>query len=146
MEKINTEKIISTLLVYGFDKVDSLLYTLVLGKLTLDNYNSNGRLFEFEDKKTSVFFDIYVKNDGFTYSLIDGYDLDTRVETHIEGYYTTLKKALHPSQTLLEYFDKIDFKEIIIKKIASIGADKIEEFNFLFSNLFNFSSSPFSTN
>ena len=37
MEKINSEILISTLFLIGFDRVDSLLFKYVLGKLSIDN-------------------------------------------------------------------------------------------------------------
>ena len=37
MNRITTENIVSSLLVLGFDRVDSLLYSYVLGKITLEN-------------------------------------------------------------------------------------------------------------
>ena len=37
MEKINSEILISTLFLIGFDRVDSLLFKYALGKLSIDN-------------------------------------------------------------------------------------------------------------
>ena len=37
MEKINSEILISTLFLIGFDRVDSLLFKYTLGKLSIDN-------------------------------------------------------------------------------------------------------------
>ena len=45
MEKINSEMIISSLFVIGFDKVDPLLYAYTLGQLSI--YNRQLQLFEF---------------------------------------------------------------------------------------------------
>lgn len=132
MEKINTEKIVSSLLVYGFDKVDSLLYTLVLGKLVIDNREN--KLFKFEDEDLSLFFRIYVNYDDTVYSLRNDYTLDSRVETMMEGYYCPLRSILKTSENLLNYFDKIDFNEIVMKKILCIGSEKLEELDFLFSS------------
>ena len=50
MEKINTETLVSSLFVIGFDKVDALLYTYTLGQLSLDNQKL--QLFKFEQYKT----------------------------------------------------------------------------------------------
>ena len=52
MEKINTEILVSSLFVIGFDKVDALLYTYTLGQLSLDNQKL--QLFEFEDSNRFV--------------------------------------------------------------------------------------------
>lgn len=51
MEKINTEILISSLISIGFDKVDSILYTYTLAKLTTDNYRL--KTFCFEEKEFS---------------------------------------------------------------------------------------------
>ena len=48
MEKINTEILVSSLFKIGFDKVDSLLYTNTLGKLSIDNQKS--QLFHLNKK------------------------------------------------------------------------------------------------
>ena len=45
MERINTEILVSSLLVSGFDKVDSCLYTLILG--LLGHQNVDMMQFEF---------------------------------------------------------------------------------------------------
>lgn len=37
MEKITTEVLLTTLFEYGFDKVDPVLFTLVLGKASIDD-------------------------------------------------------------------------------------------------------------
>ena len=51
MEKINTETLVSSLFVIGFDKVDALLYTYTLGQLSLDNQKL--QLFKFEQLQIS---------------------------------------------------------------------------------------------
>ena len=51
MEKIDSEIIISSLFLMGFNQVDSLLYTYTLGKITTDNIFEE--TFEFKDKETS---------------------------------------------------------------------------------------------
>ena len=62
MEKINTETLVSSLFVIGFDKVDALLYTYTLGQLSLDNQKL--QLFKFEDSSMSQKFNDYVDYDG----------------------------------------------------------------------------------
>lgn len=59
MEKINTEILISSLISIGFDKVDSLLYTYTLAKLTTDNYRL--KTFCFEEKEFSQTFNKYIE-------------------------------------------------------------------------------------
>ena len=43
MEKINTEILVSSLFKLGFDKVDSILFTYTLAKITIDG------VFSFEE-------------------------------------------------------------------------------------------------
>ena len=47
MEKINTESLISSLFILGFDQVDSVLFTYTLGKLSLDDKEKQ---FYFEEQ------------------------------------------------------------------------------------------------
>lgn len=45
MEKINSEILISTLFLIGFDRVDSLLFKYTLGKLSVDNIEKKKSLY-----------------------------------------------------------------------------------------------------
>lgn len=62
MKRINTEILVSSLLVSGFDKVDSCLYTLILG--LLGHQNVNMMQLEFVDETFSQSFTDYVDFDG----------------------------------------------------------------------------------
>lgn len=62
MEKLNTEILISSLLIIGFDKIDPALFTYTLGKISLDNRKPE--LFEFQDSETSETFNKYFDYDG----------------------------------------------------------------------------------
>ena len=111
---ISTETVIASLLVMGFDKVDNLLFTLTLGKLTSDEkFNKE---FEFKDEVLSPIFNDFVINDGYAYHLKDGYTLDTDV-SGLPGSKWLLKNSLRSNWRLLEYLNKMDFKDIIISKI-----------------------------
>ena len=131
MEKINTETLVSSLFVIGFDKVDALLYTYTLGQLSLDNQKL--QLFKFEDSSMSQEFNDYVDYDGITFKLKEGLTLKTNISP-LENYDIPLEKALHTNEKLIEYLSKLDFRKIIIKKIETLGVDKIISFYLLFSN------------
>ena len=133
MSKINSEIIISSLFRIGFDQVDSLLYTYTLGKIFQDNAELN--LFEYENKELSETFNKYIDNDGNVYKFKDGYDLNTIVSLKpIQNIELPLYKVLNINSLLIEYLKEIDFKEIIFKKIVSLGIDKINDFEKLFSD------------
>lgn len=77
MEKINSEILISTLFLIGFDRVDSLLFKYTLGKLSVDNIEK--KEFIFKDEELSGTFNKYVDFNGSFYSLKSNYSLDTNV-------------------------------------------------------------------
>ena len=131
MEKINTEILVSSLFAIGFDKVDALLYTYTLGQLSIDNQKL--QLFEFENSETNQIFNEYVDYDGIIFKLKDGITLETNV-SHVENYSWPLKKALYTNKKLIEYLSRLDFRKMILKKIESLGVDKIDSFDLLFSN------------
>lgn len=131
MEKINTEILVSSLFTIGFDKVDALLYTYTLGQLSVDNHKL--QLFEFEESETSQKFNEFVDYDGIIFKLKDGVSLETNISP-VENYVYPLSKALHTNKKLIEYLSKLDFRKIIIKKIQTLGVDRIDNFDILFSN------------
>ena len=103
MEKINTETLVSSLFVIGFDKVDALLYTYTLGQLSLDNQKL--QLFKFEDSSMSQKFNDYVDYDGITFKLKEGLTLKTNISP-LENYNITWEKALHTNEKLIEYYKR----------------------------------------
>lgn len=131
MEKINTEILVSSLFAIGFDKVDALLYTYTLGQLSIDNQQL--QLFEFEDSEIHKIFNKYVDYDGITFKLKDGITLDTMASYNGEKFYP-LRKMLNINRKLIEYLSELDFRKIILKKIESLGADRLEIFDLLFSD------------
>ena len=124
MEKLNTEILINSLFIIGFDKVDSVLFTYTLGKLSIDNCKE--RLFEFEDEETTKVFNKYIDYDGIVFKLKEGYTLDTNVSSK-EGYVFPLKNLLHKNRKLIEYLNNLDFSEIILKKAELYGVRNIEQ-------------------
>ena len=131
MEKINTEILVSALFAIGFDKVDALLYTYTLGQLSIDNQQLD--LFEFEDYETHQIFNKYVDYDGVTFKLKDGITIDSMASYNDEKYYP-LRKMLNTNRRLIEYLSGLDFRKIILKKIESLGVDRLDSFDLLFSN------------
>lgn len=130
MEKISTEAIVSSLFVLGFDKVDSLLYTYLLGKLTIDNHRLS--LFEFEEKPFSELFIKYVDYDNSVFKIKDGYTLDTNVSP-IEDYNWTLRDLFSRNCELIEYLNNLDFSEIVAKKLESYNIARQDDIEQKFS-------------
>ena len=123
--------LVSSLFVLGFDSVDSMLFTYTLGKLSLDNHKLN--LFEFKDDLTTNTFNKYVDYNGITFKLKEGYSLDTNVSP-IEGRNFPLRYALQTNKKLLEYLESVDFREIMSKKVSTMGYERLDKFDYLFSN------------
>ncbi len=124
MEKINTEILVSSLLIIGFDKVDPALYTYTLGKLTIDNYKL--KLFELEEAETSKTFNEFIYYDGITFKLKNGYSLNTNISPKQE-YTWPLINSLHKSNKLIDYLNSIDFSEIVLKKAEIYGIQSISQ-------------------
>lgn len=132
MEKINSEILISTLFLIGFDRVDSLLFKYVLGKLSIDNIEKKD--FIFEDEELSGTFNQYVDFNGSFYSLKNNYSLDTNVPL-VSGSskILSLRKVININEKLLMYFNSIDFTTIISRKVNDIGYNNLKDFDYLFS-------------
>lgn len=126
MEKINTEILISSLISIGFDKVDSLLYTYTLAKLTTDNYRL--KTFCFEEKEFSQTFNKYIEYSNMSFKLKNDYTLDTNVSPRKEQIWP-IKKELHTNEKLIEYLNILDFSEIISKKLETYNMQTTTEFN-----------------
>lgn len=130
MEKINMEMVISSLLIMGFDKVDSILAIFTVGQLSIDNHKTG--LFSFENEEFSKTFDEYIECVNSVYSFKEGYNLDSNVSFDNDKYWP-LKNRLHTNKKLLEYLSSLDFTSIIQRKIDFIGQDNVSKFNYLFS-------------
>ena len=112
LEKINTEILVSTLFNLGFDKVDPVLFTYTLGKLSLVDKE---RQFIFEEREPGIGFKKYVDFSGTAMKIKDGYTLDTNVSPN-DKIKIPVKKTLFGSRSLLEYLSNFDFSEIVQKK------------------------------
>ena len=120
MEKINTEILVSSLFIVGFDSVDAALFTYTLGQLSIDNQKT--QLFEFEDSEPHRIFSEYVNYDGIIFRLKDGITLDTMVSYNDEKFYP-LRKMLNTNKKLIEYLSQLDFRKILEKKLNDVGMD-----------------------
>ena len=107
MEKITTEVLLTTLFEYGFEKVDPVLFTLVLGKASIDDANKQEFDFRFDIPLTKS-----IVRDGIMYKLSDDVDKD-------------LWFRYHSNEILLKYLTSLNFEEIITKKLEGYGYDKM---------------------
>lgn len=130
MKEINTETIIIMLLLLGFDRVDSILYTLVLGKLIIDNQTT--KMFNVEDTKISKTFLDYVKYENGVFKLKDELTLNINSNNH-SNYPVSLRRFLDYNQKLVTYLNQLDFEDLIIKKIYLIGTKNWDKQSDLFS-------------
>jgi hypothetical protein len=127
MEKINSEILLSSLLINGFNQVDGLLYTYILGYVSKEK-----KQFEFDECPPSPIFNTYVDFDGLVCKLKDGFTMETDVSA-VEDTYFPLRKALQTNDKLLDYLDNVDYRVVIMKKINALGIEKIDELEVLFS-------------
>ena len=107
MEKITTEILLTTLFEYGFDEVDPVLFTLVLGKTVIDDAQLHEFDFRFDLPLTKS-----IVRDGIMYRLSDEVDKD-------------LWFNYHSNEKLLKYFTNLNFEEIITKKLEGYGYNKM---------------------
>ena len=120
MEKINTEILVSSLFKLGFDKVDSILFTYTLAKITKDG------VFSFEEQDTSIAFKKYVDfYDGFI-RLKDGYYLDTNISPN-DSIPITIGQSLFGNKYLFDYLSTLDFTNIILKKAEDFAIGDTNE-------------------
>ena len=131
MEVINTEILISSLFSVGFDKVDSLLFTFTLAKISLDNHKKE--LFQFKDRELGTLFNTYVQCNHAVFRLKPGYTLATKIR--VNDYLASLGMLLNSNRLLVDYLNRLDFSEIIIKKASFLGIKSIEDINY---NLFSY--------
>lgn len=122
MNKISTEMLVSTLFKLGFDKVDPVLFTFTLGKISKDGF------FSFEEQDTSRAFQEYVDFSDGLIKLKDGYLLDTNIGCN-ESISITIGQALFSNKYLYDYLSSYDFTDIIKKKIEAYGIRDIDDIN-----------------
>lgn len=123
MESICTEDIISSLIVIGFESVDSLLFTYTLGDLSI-NPDARGK-FKYVDAELSKEFSKYICYDGLKFQLKDGLQLDTKVPVKGLNVSIPIIRKLQANKKLVEYLNDLDFSEIVSKKIGNIENDDL---------------------
>ncbi len=131
MKIISTEALVGSLFIIGFDKIDPILYTYTLGRLTIDNQKT--RMFQFEEKELSNTFNKYVDYSGLFFKLKEGYTLDTNVSP-IKGDNWPLRNLFNKNTDLIEHLRNFDFSEIIVKKMELFDIECKEQLNLLFSS------------
>ena len=117
MEIISFEMIVSALFNLGFDKIDPVLYTYTLGKLSIEDKEHQ---FVYEKQNTSIGFNKYVEESKGVIKIRDGYTLDTNISPN-NSKVIPVRKTLFSSKKLLSYLENFDFTEIILKKAKAYG-------------------------
>lgn len=131
MEKISFEMLVSALFNLGFDKVDPVLFTYTLGKLSIKDEEHQ---FVYEEHDTSIGFNKYVDCSGVTIRIRDGYTLDTNVGPS-ESFVIPVRKTLFSNKKLIAFLKSFDFDEIVSKKAKLYGVTNADEASTnLFSN------------
>lgn len=132
MEKINAETLIIGLFLIGFDRIDPVLFTYVLGKLSIDNQKL--KLFEFSDSEIHQVFNKYVDYDGITFKLKNEISVNTINDYKNKEFYL-FRNILNQKEKLIEYLSQLDFSKIVLEKVKLYDIKKIEKINKnIFSN------------
>ena len=113
MEKITTEILLTTLFKYGFDQVDPVLFTLILGKTALDDAKKHEFDFRFDIPITKAIKKEY--NESTTDTVI--YKLNDEINKDLWYRY-------HSDEKLLNYLYGLDIEKIITKKLEAYGYNK----------------------
>lgn len=124
MEELNMEKIISTLFVMGFDEIDSLFYSFLLGRIMKEK--DFFEQFNFKNSEPSQDFSRYVETTGNKCKIKEGYNLETNLSP-VEGKYWPLARLLEmkSSENLKKLLISIDLGEIVEKKVNALGEERI---------------------
>lgn len=117
MEKISFEMLVSAIFNLGFDKIDPVLFTYILGKISIEDKEHQ---FVYEMQDTSVGFNKYVDSSSGVIKIKDGYTLNTNVSLN-NSMVIPVRKIFFSNKKLLSYLENFDFKEIILKKAEAYG-------------------------
>ena len=126
MYNISTEDIVKSLFAMGFEKVDTVLFGLVIATT---KFEENG--FKFSDLPFTQIFLKYMNYDGVIFTFKEGVTLDTEITISKNHSWTIRRLFIH--NTLINYLSTLDFKDIVLRKIKYLGEEKLEEFDYLFS-------------
>ena len=128
--RVNTESLISALFLLGYEKVDAVLYMLVLGAIkTTDNKLKITDLeldFSIDDSLSNVLSNCIKPCTAVIIELKEGYDLNTDVSSfnYLKEGTITLYDYINNSNnnSLATYIDNyINMEEIIRKKMSILG-------------------------
>ena len=126
MYNISTEDIVKSLFAMGFEKVDTVLFGLVIATT---KFEENG--FKFSDLPFTQIFLKYMNYDGVIFTFKEGVTLDTEI-TISKNYSWTLRRLFNHNR-LINYLSTLDFKDIVLRKIEYLGEETLGEFDYLFS-------------
>lgn len=126
MYNISTEDIVKSLFAMGFEKVDTVLFGLVL---STSKFEENG--FKFSDLPLTQIFLRYMDYNGYVFTFKEGVTLDTEMPIS-KSYGWTLRRLFNHNR-LINYLSTLDFKDIVLRKIEYLGEETLEEFDYLFS-------------
>ncbi len=79
MEKITTETLLATLFKYGFDKIDSVLYVLVSGKISIDNQENDLFDLRYDETLSPAFEKLFISK-NLIYRINDKHEKTMRIE------------------------------------------------------------------
>lgn len=123
MEKFNAEILITSLIAMGFERVDSVLFTLTLGMIFANQRKSKVEKYEFEEKEFSnQFKTIFCINNG-GYQLREGMDLHSNISPCSKFNYSVYEFLTAKARRVdfIDYLLTIDFEEIVLKKLKMLG-------------------------
>lgn len=123
MEKISFEMIVSAIFNLGFDKVDPVLFTYTLGKISMEDKEHQ---FLYEEQDTSIWFNKYVDWSSGVIKIRDGYTLDTNVSPN-NSMVIPVIKTFFGNKKLLAYLENFDFNEVVLKKAEAYGITNADE-------------------
>lgn len=126
MYNISTEDIVKSLFAMGFEKVDTVLFGLVIATT---KFEENG--FKFSDLPFTQIFLKYMNYDGVIFTFKEGVTLDTEI-TISKNHSWTLRRLFNHNR-LINYLSTLDFKDIVLRKIEYLGEETLGEFDYLFS-------------
>ena len=106
-EKISTEVLLTTLFRYGFDKIDPILLTFTMGSIAYNNTIDKCFDFLFDEPLSNTFKNHVDKVENI-YRLKDN-------QEDLDIWY-----KYNSNDKLFEQLDKVNFKEIIKKKIKEL--------------------------
>lgn len=132
IEVFNNEELISSLIIAGYNKVDILLYKLVLDKIREDEKINKQLAFKNTNLISST-FSWYITYEDLTYSL-HRKELTDAISYEKGNFDILVGDVLPANKKLIKYLLDTDLKDIIIKKAKLIGTENLHLHSESFSN------------